>query len=96
MSDAGVQVTNVVLLHVSLAMPSIVRFGFIFSKIILNEAELDSKNYADRGGCFLPWPSTSFKIVYCSRESSKCGKHHLVIKNYPWDWSQSETAKYFE
>lgn len=31
-SDAGVQVTNVVLLHVSLAMPSIVRFGFIFSK----------------------------------------------------------------
>ena len=32
MSDAGVQVTNVVLLHVSLVMPSIVRLGFIFSK----------------------------------------------------------------
>ena len=30
-SDAGVQVTNVVLLHVSLAMLSIVRLGFIFS-----------------------------------------------------------------
>ena len=35
-------------------------------------------------------------IFHISLNSSKFGQQRLVIMKYPWDFSQSETEKYFE
>ena len=68
----------------------------MFRHFVLTTTQPRLQVFSVNGLVFWQLCCTTDVIVHISQNSSKFGRHQLVMMNYPWDFSQSETEKYFE
>ena len=68
----------------------------MFRHFVLTTTQPRPQVFSVNGLVFWQLCCTTDVIVHLSQNSSKFGRHQLVMMNYPWDFSQSETKKYFE